>query len=296
MRKFLIIFIVIVGIIMIFAFPRYAVTDYYGYDNMGADYLVRKPYRSLEYNTNQTPPVTVSVYSDLYNSTIPIIFYKFFLIKSDEYIYYIELDSEKFARHVFNSLENHLAFISLDFSQVGTLYCFLRDDPLIGYEIADDSYSISQGLTGLLQNDGFRPYRLTNSDGSFYTSGTQLVDRSTKLAYDYFLGHIKYEFILDKQITDNQSPFGSFTLGIDSFRSVARNFYKYYLLFNVGEFDSYTWFKGITTDIESLGPMPVLPDTETLSGIDLVAAYFSWVINEVVYVIKFGTVVLRGIL
>lgn len=296
MRKFLIIFLVIVGIIMVFAFPKYTVTDYYGYDNMGADYLVRKPYSAVDYNNNFQNYVSFSYYSEKYHQNLSVNFYKDYLIKTDEYIYYIQLDVNKFGLHALNYLENHLAFIPLSIGDIGTLYVFMRSSDLAGVEIADESYSISQGVSGLISNDGFQLQRINNSDGSFHETGDILIDRATELAYDYFVGHIDYEFILDNNRTNNKSPFAPYSAGAQSFSSAASGFHYYYLLRNVGEYDSYTWFKGITTDIESLGPMPVLPDTDALSGIDLVSAYFSWVINEIVYVIKFGALILRGVL
>lgn len=290
MKKFFAFFFLLVFLIVVFAYNRYTVTDFSNYENMGYDYLVRKPYNEVEYNNNLSTPT--SYYDPTKNVTL--VFYRSYLIKSDEYIFYIELDPTKFAPHALDCLSEHLAFVPFSLGDMGSVYVFIRDSSLVGWEVADDSYSISQGVTGLISNDGFRLCKITTTDGSFLSSGDQLIDRTIKPAYNFLTGNIQYEFILDD--SRSSSPYSPFSQGVSSYRSASLGFYSLFTLRDVGEYDFYTWLTGLENDIDLLGPMPVIPDADMYSGIDLVSEYFSWVISEIVYVLKFGAVVLRGII
>ena len=291
MKKIFVLFFLLVFLIVVFAYNRYTVTDFYNYENMGYDYLVRKPYNEVDFNNNGSVPVS---YVDPSNG-VSLSFYQFYLIKSDEYIYYIELDPDKFGPHALDCLSEHLAFVPFSFGDMGAVYVFIRESSLVGWEVADDSYSISHGVSGLISQDGFRLCRITTNYGSFASSGDQLIDRAILPAYNFLTGNIQYEFILDKTRTGNSSPYFPFSQGVNSYRSAAAGFYSLFTLRDVGEYDFYTWLTGLQNDIELLGPMPVIPDPDLYSGIDLVSEYFSWVINEIIYVVKFGAVVLRGI-
>jgi len=167
------------------------------------------------------------------------------------------------------------------------VYVFLKED-LVGFSVASGEIPDS-GAEGLYSQGYVKTLLYYTDSLEKYHSGTQLIDRALTAPYNHFMYELDLKFIpRSSNINYRINPYG--------YNEAAAGFTNNFVLadFSLGNGGKY--IQSISVAIETLGPAPVIPDSSDYDGaLEFMGAYFSWIVNEIVYIFKFAGVFLRGI-
>ena len=287
MRKFCVLLLVIAIILMIFSFGAYKLTSFSdSFQDANVSSFNSLPYQDLQIGFRSVPydQYGFSRYYDsnaLFNLT-----YSREIIISSEYIFILRVERpDLYAPYIMDNLDSGNLLIDLPVDTIN-VYVLTKSSG-IGYDVASgDLDGTSNAIQSYLEEDYV--ITLMSLRGEFYSSNNQLLDRSLRVAFSSFnCLDLKYMPVSD-DINFSVNSFG--------YNVVANTFFRDFILadFTIG--NGYKYIEAISNDIELLGPAPQVPDTYFGDQpLQFLGDYFAWIVSEIVYLLRFTAIILRGV-